>query len=517
MKASVRSSASEEALRGELPGGLVRGGGEKRQRPVEIPPRVDLQELAGADDGIQDGGVVAGVGVTDEEPVVEAQLRGPDLPLDGIIIDLEMAVARFGKEGQFAPALEAVVNGLAEETLGQDRRIGARRTQPQVQLQEQRDGALSPEFSAVDRVHAASFGLKAVQGPEIIQERRGAVIARLQRRDKASPCMRQARSAHDLVARQGRKSGVVSGIPVGLQDAGEAVQDGLGRSVATVFMKLENDTVLLRAMDGPQPGVADLAAPLGVEERDRGLVHLDVATVQDGRTQGRVDGGEESGDVRNPLPHGLAGKGGAHARQDLFLSVYRDVIAVLGNDHVGDQARAGLAAGNHPRGQGRDHRGGGVGGTGVDRPNDLAAKEDPGTVVDLGRDLLTDDDQGGAVGGNSFLDGRLQADGLQDGQLIHPTLPALGGGARLGRNRGNLLLEEVISHHGPEGQVQLVGIQLLAAATEVLPQKRLHLALHLFDLQLEETVFLLQGLEPYLQLGRVVGQVGAHVSMYWIP
>ena len=74
MNRSTKSSASEEALRGEVPRGLVGGGCEVWQRPVEIRPGVDFLELAGADDGIEDGGVLAGVGVTYEEPIFETKL-----------------------------------------------------------------------------------------------------------------------------------------------------------------------------------------------------------------------------------------------------------------------------------------------------------------------------------------------------------------------------------------------------------------------------------------------------------
>jgi hypothetical protein len=64
-----------------------------------------------------------------------------------------------------------------------------------------------------------------------------------------------------------------------------------------------------------------------------------------------------------------------------------------------------------------------MGGAGVDGTDDLAAEENARAVVNL----LADDDQGGAIGGRAPFEGRLQADRLQDRQILDPTLPALGG------------------------------------------------------------------------------------------
>ena len=66
-----RSSAEGgEALRGKLVGGEIGGGGEAGERPGEVAPGIDALELAGAEDGIEDGGAPAGVGVADKEEIL---------------------------------------------------------------------------------------------------------------------------------------------------------------------------------------------------------------------------------------------------------------------------------------------------------------------------------------------------------------------------------------------------------------------------------------------------------------
>ena len=186
-----------------------------------------------------------------------------------------------------------------------------------------------------------------------------------------------------------------------------------------------------------------------------------------------------------------------------------------------DEARAGLAAGDDPRRQGSDHGGRGVGGAGVDRTDDLAAKEHPGAVIDLLGDLLADDDHGGAIRSRALLEGRLQANRLRGRQVLNPALPALGGVAGLGGDGGNLLGQGVVGHDRVEGEMELVGVEFFRTASKVLLHERLNLGLHLAKLEGEDAVLLLGRLplrqDHRLELCGVVGQVGANVSVYRIP
>lgn len=246
MHQSAERSESSEALRGEVRCGAVRRGGETGQRPVEIGPGVDFVQLAGADDRVDDGGVVAGVGVTDEEPVAKAELGGTNLALDGIIIDLDVTVARLGEEAELGPTGEAVVDGLGEVALGKDRGIRVCPEKALMELQEEWDGVLGAAKSAGYGVEVPGLGLDLVELAEENKERGGAVVATLEGLHEAAASMGHACGPDDRMTRQGVEGGVVGAEAVGLEDSLETVQQLLGRGVATGFVKLEDDDLLFR-------------------------------------------------------------------------------------------------------------------------------------------------------------------------------------------------------------------------------------------------------------------------------
>src|SRR5580658_100602 len=371
MRGSAARSESSEALRGKVYRVAVGSGGECWERPVEVSPGIDLVQLAGADDRIDDGWVVAGVGVADEEPVAQTKFCWANLPLNRVVIDLDVAVARLSEETEFGPAGEAVVDGLGEVALGKDRGIRACRAQAQVKLQEQGHGMLGPASGAGLRVQIPGLGLDLVELAEEDEKGGDAVVAALEGLHEAAARMGHARGPDDLVARQGLEGGVVGAEAVGLEYTCKALEELLRRGVATVFMKLEDDDLLLRGMDSPEPGVAGLARALGVEDRDGGLVHLDVAAGAGIVAQQGMDRLQQKRRVADPLAHGLAGEGGSQAGEHLFLAMDRQVVCELGDDHVGDETGADLARGHDPRRQGGDPRGRGMGGGGVDGPHDL--------------------------------------------------------------------------------------------------------------------------------------------------
>jgi len=470
----------EKRLRRELRGGVVGGGGESGEGPVEVRPGVDFQQLAGTDDGVKDGGILSGVGVADEEPVFESEFGGADLALDGIVIDQDVAVVRLAEEGQLAPAVEAVGDGLAEGALGKDLRVAGCAQQALVQLEDEWHGTLRAESGALLSGHILGVGLDAVEGAKENEKGGGAVISVLQGVDEVAAGVGHARGADDPVTRQGGQGGTVGRVAVGLEHARKILQDRLGGSVATAFVKVEDDDRQLRCEEDPQPGLADRAAAVRIHEIDGGLVHLNVAAPEGLVLEAAVKGKKQLGAVRHPLAHGLAGEGGPHPGEDLLLAVNRDVIAVFSDDDMGDEAGAGLATGDYPRRQGSDYGSHRMGRAGIDRADDLAAEENAGTVVDLVSDLLADDDKRRAVGGRALLEWRLEADGLQDGQLVDPALPALRGAPGLYRDRGGLLGQEVVLADGVQSQLQLVGVHRLGTPTKVLAQERLDLGLHLF-------------------------------------
>jgi len=61
---------------------------------TEIRIRVEAATTAAFEDGVEDGAVLADLGITDEEPVLLAQGGGANGVFDQIVIDLHPAVAQ---------------------------------------------------------------------------------------------------------------------------------------------------------------------------------------------------------------------------------------------------------------------------------------------------------------------------------------------------------------------------------------------------------------------------------------
>lgn len=77
---------------------------------MKLGPGIDPEKLAGAEDGVEDCGTVAGIGMAVKKPVFQAELTWTNLPLGRIIIDQEMTVARVGETGEFGPAGQSVAD-----------------------------------------------------------------------------------------------------------------------------------------------------------------------------------------------------------------------------------------------------------------------------------------------------------------------------------------------------------------------------------------------------------------------
>src|SRR5450759_3512853 len=90
-----------EALRRKLVGGVIGGGGEARKRPGQVAPFVDTVQLAGAEDGVEDGGAPAGVGVADKEEILFSDRAWAYRIFHFIGINVDVAVAGLSVAGQF--------------------------------------------------------------------------------------------------------------------------------------------------------------------------------------------------------------------------------------------------------------------------------------------------------------------------------------------------------------------------------------------------------------------------------
>src|SRR5665213_2909308 len=302
-----------EFIRGEERLGVIGGGGEAGEGPVQIGPGIDAEELAGAEDGVEDGGTVTGIWVADKEPIFQTKLTWTNWPLGRIIIDQEMTVARVGETGEFGPASQGVAEGLAQSALGQDG--GVR-------------GGGRHGLMEFDRNRDRAGGTNALA--------RGGI----------GEC-------------QLRLDGV---------ELGKAVEQFSGRPVTASQMKLKGDDLKLRRMDGPKPGVAGLARPFRIEERDGSLVHLQIPAARGAADQFGVNALEQEGALAHPLDHGLAGECRSQPAQHLLLSVEWEMIYKFGKEHMGDESGADLTAGNHTCGELSDARRAGVGRAGSRPP-----------------------------------------------------------------------------------------------------------------------------------------------------
>ena len=101
-------------VRQERGGGPVGGCGELGQDPGQIRLRIDAEEAAGPNDRVEHRRAPAGFGIADEEPVARAHLGRADGPLDGILVDADVAEAGLGVAGKVRPAIIRVRDRLAE-------------------------------------------------------------------------------------------------------------------------------------------------------------------------------------------------------------------------------------------------------------------------------------------------------------------------------------------------------------------------------------------------------------------
>ena len=93
---------------GDLGGGHLGQAGED---VAQVGQRVEAPAAAAFDDGVEDGGSLACVGGSDEEPVFLAYRGGADGVFDSVVVDLDAPVGEEAFEG--GPLLEGVGDGAA--------------------------------------------------------------------------------------------------------------------------------------------------------------------------------------------------------------------------------------------------------------------------------------------------------------------------------------------------------------------------------------------------------------------
>lgn len=269
-------------VRQETARGVVGGGGELREHPVEVGLGVELQQLAGADDGVDDAGDPAGVRVAHEEPVFATKGGGPDVTLDGIVVDLNVAQAGLRIAREFAPAAERVGAGLAEVALGE--RGDAFLAQALVQPVEDQRAARVTELSALGVAQSAVLRvpLDLVEALDIGEQRDDALtgVAHFDGAAHVAPGVRPARQVRYSRPLLGERR---VGFPaVRLQDAGPVGGEEARGTVSTARpTKIEDRRVRGGAVIGPQPRRSRSPGALVIEHVHRGLIGLDVTGVTD--------------------------------------------------------------------------------------------------------------------------------------------------------------------------------------------------------------------------------------------
>ena len=96
---------------GEAGGGAGQHAGQAGEDVFEVVTRVDPEAAAVFDEGVEDGGFLAGVLGSDEEPVLGSELGGADGVLDEVVVDLDAAVCQIGFKVR--PLVEGVADGFA--------------------------------------------------------------------------------------------------------------------------------------------------------------------------------------------------------------------------------------------------------------------------------------------------------------------------------------------------------------------------------------------------------------------
>ena len=185
------------------------------------------------------------------------------------------------------------------------------------------------------------------------------------------------------------------------------------------------------------PEVAGVGLPVaGFQIGHRRLVHLHIAAIKDGGFYLFIKGAQPEGGERHPAGHGLTGEINAVARLiDVFLTVEREVVAVLGGDDGGEESGGGEAGVLEGRRQGGDDgRGFSVTAAHVFGTHGAAFEEAGGFVVELFADFLSDAFPRGGVG---FDFVRLE-DLFDHGEVLGQARAAGGGGRRgaVGCGRG---------------------------------------------------------------------------------
>jgi hypothetical protein len=226
-----------------------------RRQPVEHIPEVrqgiDAMTPAGDDDRVDDGRAFAGIGVTDEEPVLRAEFRRPDRIFDQAGIQLGLPM--FQVRGQRRLLRQQVMTGRAQQRA---RAGAARQMLGQPVQHRQGPGKIAlPQMRALDRIHPTGFVpgfLKVVELSDQLQDEARSLGRFTQRLVGAPPTVRPVTHQRDALMLS-RIVGI-GGIGIGVQHPAGASEQTRDLAMSAGQPPIE-DGITPGATDHPQPAL----------------------------------------------------------------------------------------------------------------------------------------------------------------------------------------------------------------------------------------------------------------------
>jgi hypothetical protein len=315
----------------------------------EIGLRVEAIELWRLDDGEEDSGAgSAGIGA-EEGPVSAAKGQWADSALSGIVGHFETAIE--GVARQRSPACEAVSERLCQLALLADpAEVGF---EEGLELREQRHAACLAGSKADIRGLAVDLALDGEQRADLVQRAHGDGRFGLGMIIKnAAACVRPAGDLEQLAisCRVRLVQLAEAGIAIGMQIAAAGREQGvrvlafaIGRVVIIGGLRVGRAPRLFIAHDDPELALPGLAASR-IEDRDWRIVGVDAGSCTSIGADRLRQRRQQPGHFPDPTGHGRSIEVDALARVDLGLAVERGMIAIFGDDNMGNKASAGSPA-----------------------------------------------------------------------------------------------------------------------------------------------------------------------------
>lgn len=287
----------------DLPVGQVREAGED---VPQVGMGIEAAAAAAFDEAVKDGSALAGFGVADEEPVLLADGGGTDGVFDPVVVDFDAPV--FEVDAQRGPLAERVVDGLAQETLGQVAAAPPEREQRPMKTGHDGPALLRAGGAAQAWPGALSTQVffDAVEVRDLAEDPARGARRRGEGFMELAPGVRPAAGEHDL-ARTSPGKGGVGAVAIALQSAGkvggdDVVQTGGGAAGLPV-----KEHVAAGAAVSPEVALSGFAVAW-IKIADGRFIDLDITASHDSGAHGLVDRPQPVGGETDPAGHALPGK-----------------------------------------------------------------------------------------------------------------------------------------------------------------------------------------------------------------